>query len=181
MKETNFRLEKLGKPANSSFGMASTQRLRRFQRRGRKIVGILITGLLIALGCVALLAAISWVRSQPAVKVVQAQIQAMQEGKVEQAYAFFSSEYQTGMTLPMFRRWLRRQRRLTHLRSLQFWGRSVWGGTALLRGNFQDDLGNRYPFRYLLIREDGSWRVRYFQLSAEAPDFSSNQERFLHI
>lgn len=157
------------------------RRLGRWQRRLRQVAGVLVTGLLLALGCVALLVAISWVRSQPAVKVVRAQVQAIREGKVEQAYAFFSSEYQAGMTLPMFRRWLRRRGQLTHVRNLELWGRSVWGGTALLQGNFQDDLGNRYPVRYWLIRENGSWRVHSLQLQADFPDSQLSPERFLRI
>lgn len=182
MGEENLQWSEAGKPANGSSWTTPTRRLRRWQRQLRQAAGVLATGLLIALGCVALLAGVAWIRSQPAVNVVQAQMQAIREGKVEQAYAFFSSEYQAGMTLPMFRRWLRRQGRLAHVRYLQFWGRSVWGGIALLRGSFQDDLGNRYPVRYLLIRENGSWRVYDFQLSAEeTPDSKPNQERLLHI
>ena len=158
-----------------------TQRPRRFSSRLRRAFAVLASAGLIAMACVACLVGFSWVRSQGAINVVQAQVQAIHEGKVEEAYALFSAGYRDGMTLPMFRRWLRRQRRLSNVQHLQFWGRSVWGETALLWGSFEDDLGHTYPVRYLLIREKGAWRVDNFQLSAEIPDPAPHRERFVEI
>ncbi|MBI4458765.1 MAG: hypothetical protein HY648_01735 [Acidobacteria bacterium] len=160
----------------------SRLRHNRHLRRLRQLAAVFGIGLAVAFGCIVLLAGFSWIRSQPAVNVAQEQIELIRNGKVEQAYALFSREYQAGTTLPMFRRWLRRQGRLSHVRYLRFWGRSVWGRTVLLRGNFQDDLGNRYPVRYVVIRENGSWRVRYLQLPvAETPDSQPSPERLLYI
>ena len=136
---------------------------------------------MVALGSIALLLVVSWVRSQGAVTVVRAQVEAIREGEVEKAYALFSAEYRAATTLPMFRRWLRRQARLAKVQYMDFWGRSVWGTTALLWGSFRDDLGHRYPVRYLLIREDGAWRIDNFDLSAEIPDSHHEDQRFLHI
>ena len=121
------------------------------------------------------------VQGDVAVNVVRAQLEAIRDGKVEQAYALFSSEYRAGMTLPMFRRWLRREGRLAKVQNLEFWGRSVWGTTAVLRGSFRDDLGHRYPVRYLLVRENGAWRIENFHLSAEAPESGREEQRLLHI
>jgi hypothetical protein len=81
----------------------------------------------------------------------------------------------------MFRRWLRRQTRLTTVQNLQFWGRSVWGGTAVLWGRFEDDLGHRYPVRYLLVQESGAWRIDRFQLAAESPDPTTPSQRLIEI
>lgn len=153
---------------------------RRAGRAGRAFAVLAVAGL-IAIALVALLVGFSWVRSQGAINVVQAQVEAMRQGKVEDAYALFSREYQAGMSLPMFRRWLRRQRRLSNVQHLEFWGRSVWGQTALLWGSFEDELGHNYPVRYLLVREKGGWRIDRFQLSAEIPDPAPQRERFVAI
>src|SRR3990170_3934363 len=99
--------------------------------------------------------------------VQPADLEAIPDGKVDEAYALFSRSYQAGMSLPMFRRWLRRQKRLANVQHLQFWGRSAWKGTALLWGSFEDNLGHSYPVRYLLVQEEGAWRIDLFQLSAE--------------
>ncbi len=147
-------------------------------RRGLRVLSV--AGL-VALACVGCLFAVSWVRSQAAVNVVRAHVEAIRAGKVERAYALFSQGYQAGVSLPMFRRWLRRQGRLANVQNVEFWGRSVWGETALLWGRFQDDLGHNYSVRYLLVRENGAWRIDGFHLPAESPDSPSNPTRFLYI
>lgn len=137
--------------------------------------------MLVAAGSMVCLVAISWIRSQAAVDVVQAQMNDLRGGKVEEAYALFSTTYQAGVSLPMFRRWVRRQERLAKAHRIQFWGRSVWGETAMLWGSFQDDLGHNYPVRYVLVRENGSWRIDGFHLAAEIPDASPNTIRVFQI
>ena len=174
-------------PVNAADGFPNSTRARsgrggrRSSRRFRKAFGVLGAGIVVAIACVAILLAIAWIQSQGAVEVVKAQAAAIRDGKVEQAYALFSSEYRSGMSLPMFRRWLRRQEPLTSIQGLRIWGRSVWKGTAILWGSFQDDLGHSYPVRYLVIRENGDWRVDSFQLRATVPNSLPNTERFNYI
>jgi hypothetical protein len=57
----------------------------------------------------------------------------------------------------------------------------VWGSTALLWGRFEDDLGHRYPVRYLLVQEGGTWRIERFQLSSELPEPSARGQRLIGI
>ncbi len=142
---------------------------------------MLATAVLIAVATVIFLLGTSWVRSQRAVHVVEAQIEAIRGGQVEEAYELFSRRYRRATSLPMFRRWLRRQEGLANLQHLQFWGRSVWGQTALLWGRFEDELGHRYPVRYLLVREGGTWRIERFQLATERPDPPPRSERLIGI
>lgn len=178
----------LGPPANISKSIAPSDtpaalagKPGRFSDRLRRASRVFGVGLLVVASSISCLLAVSWVRSRGAVEVVEAQVEAIRIGKVEEAYTFFSTEYQAGVSLPMFRRWLRRQRPLGKVQRLQFWGRSVWGDTAVLWGSFQDDLGHSYPVRYLLIRENGSWRIDGFHLSAEIPDPYPNTTRFIQI
>lgn len=156
-------------------------RPRRSASRARGALSVLVAAFLIAIAAVAFLLGLSWVRSQGAINVVATQVQAIRDGKVEDAYRLFSRSYQADTSLPMFRRWLRRQRRLASVKHLQFWGRSVWGGTALLWGSFEDDLGHSYPVRYFLVQEQGAWRIDRFQLSAEVPDPAPQNERLIGI
>ena len=153
----------------------------RFKARLHKASQVLGIGILVAAASMACLLAVSWARSQGAVDVVQSQVEDIRGGKVEQAYALFSSGYQAGVSLPMFRRWLISQGHLGKVQKLQFWGRSVWGETAVLWGNFQDDLGHSYPVRYLLIRENGFWRIDGFHVSGKIPDPFQNTTRLLQI
>jgi hypothetical protein len=137
--------------------------------------------MLVALACVASILAISWFQSNAAVQVVQEQARAIRDGRVERAYALFSSEYREGMSLGVFRRWLGRQDHLTSIRELRIWGRLVARGTATLWGSFEDGLGRSYPVRYELIQEDGGWRIDSFQLRGVVPESLSNTERFHYI
>ena len=158
----------------------------RRRRRGsavrfRHAVEILWAGMIVALVCVAALLALSWIQSQGAVAIVRAQAVAIREGKLESAYDLFSDDYRASMSLSMFRRWLRRQPPLAGIHNLQIWGRSVWRGTAILWGSFQDDLGHSYPVRYSLIRENGDWRIDSFQVRADVPETLPNTEHFHYI
>ena len=165
-----------------SFGASRSRAKRRYRpNHTQRAAGVLATAGLIAMGTLAVVFGVSWVRSQGAVNVVKAQVQAIHDGKIEQAYALFSNGYQAEMTLPMFRRWLRRQERLTNVRSLEFWGRSVWGTTAILWGHFEDDLGHSFAVRYVLVQENGDWRIDRLQLSAELPNPPRERQRFVHI
>ena len=157
------------------------RRTGRSSRRAGRALGVLAAAVLIAAAAVIFLVGVSWVRSQGAIHVVEAQIEAIRAGHVEEAYDLFSRSYQRGTSLPMFRRWLRRQGGLTNVQNLQFWGRSVWGRTALLWGRFEDDLGHRYPVRYLLVQEGGTWRIDRFQLASELPDPPPRSERLIEI
>jgi len=137
--------------------------------------------MIVALISVAGLLALSWIQSQGAVAIVREQAVAIRQGQLERAYDLFSSSYRTGMSLPMFQRWLRRQPTLSGIQNLRIWGRSVWRGTAILWGSFQDDLGHTYPVRYSLVRENGDWRIDSFQVRAEVPESLPNTERFHYI
>ena len=156
---------------------------RRSPRLGRlrRVLHVFLIAAAVAFGSMLALVVVSWIRSQAAVVVVQTQMDDIRGGKVEEAYALFSAEYQAGVTLPMFRRYLRHRNSLAKARKVQFWGRSVWGETALLWGSFRDDLGHSVPVRYLLVREKGSWRIDGFHLAAEAPEREPDAVRFVQI
>jgi hypothetical protein len=160
----------------------------KFRRRGRRRGGrlqyafeILWAGMIVAVVCSAGMVALSWLQSQGAVAVVRQQASEIRAGKLDQAYGLFSSEYRSAMTLPMFRRWLRRQPALAGIQNLHIWGRWAGSGTAVLSGSFQDDFGHSYPVRYSLIRENGDWRIDSFQVREEVPESLPNIERFHYI
>ncbi|MBI2817277.1 MAG: DUF4864 domain-containing protein [Acidobacteria bacterium] len=150
-------------------------------RRLRRTVQALGIGLMVAAGSLLFLMALFWVRSQGAVAVVQAQIEDLRGGKVEEAYALFSRSYRAGVSLAAFRGWVERQERLIKAQRVEFWGRSVWGETATLWGTFHDDLGHSYPVRYVLIRENGSWRVDGLRLAPEVSETPSSTVRIIQI
>ena len=113
--------------------------------------------------------------------MVRQQVTALREGNVEKAYQMFSEEYRAGMTLPMFRRWFRRQPSLATIQDVRIWRRSVRGGSVDLWGSFEDGGGHTYPVRYSLIRENGDWRVDSMQMQAVVPESLPKSERFLYI
>jgi hypothetical protein len=152
-----------------------------FRRRMRNSLRLLRNVVLIALFCLIGLLAASWIRSQDAVELVRAHANAILQGQVESAYALFSSNYQAGTTLSMFRRWLRQQDPLSGNHNLRIWNRSVGRRRAILLGSFQDIRGRSYPVVYRLIRENGDWRIDSLQLSDSSSDSLPEEERFLYI
>jgi len=175
------RPRRIGGAGRTSSGPGREHGREPSRRRARRALGVLGAAVLIAVATVIFLVGMSWVRSEGAIQVVEAQVQAIRAGNVEEAYGLFSRGYQRGTSLPSFRRWLRRQGGLANVQNLQFWGRSVWGRTAVLWGRFEDDLGHRYPVRYLLVREGGVWRIERFQLSSQIPDPPARSERLIGI
>lgn len=167
--------------ANSGSGAPPPKVSRGFNRRIRHAVNVLFGGMLVAVVCVAVLLAVAWIQSQGAVDVAKAQANALREGNVEKAYQFFSTEYRAGMSLPSFRRWLARENHLANNHGLNIWGRSLHGGTAVLWGSLQDDLGRDYPVRYELVRESGNWRVDDLQVQPPASDSLPETIPFQHI
>ena len=157
-------------------------------RRGQKHTGrlqyaaeILWGGMIVAIVCVGVLLALSWIQSQGAVAIVRAQATAIRDGNFESAYDLFTDDYRASMSLPMFRRWLRRQPPLSAIHNVRIWGRRVWMGTAILWGSFQDDLGQSYPVRYSLVREHGDWRIDSFEVRADLPETLPNTDHFNYI
>ena len=151
---------------------------RRSGGRLRSTFEIIWAGMLIAAVCIAGMVALSWFQSQGAVAIVRQQASEIREGKLDQAYDLFSSEYRSGTTLPMFRRWLRRQPTFASIQRLHIWGRSVWRGTAILWGSFEDEFGHSYPVRYSLVRENGGWRIDRFDVPEDLPESLPNTQRF---
>lgn len=156
---------------------------RSMRRKGRifQSLQVLGMGILVAFGTMTLLMAISWIRSQAAVAVVKAQVEDIRGGKLDEAYELFSKEYKSGVSIQMFRRFLRRDTRLTKYQSLEFWGRSALGQTAVLWGSMEDKLGRSSPVRYQLVRENGSWKIEGFHISAEIADPNPEPVRFTDI
>jgi hypothetical protein len=167
--------------AASPIGTAAGKKRSGGLGRLRRAIHVLGIGLLVAAASMACLMALSWIRSQGAVAAVQAQVQDLRVGRVEEAYSLFSTSYRAGVSLPMFRRWLRHEERLGKAQNLEFWGRSVWGETAVLWGSFQDDLGHSVPVRYLLVREKGAWKIDGFHLSSRHADSSPDTVHFIQI
>jgi hypothetical protein len=158
------------------------------RKRGRRSGGrlgyaleVIWAGMIVAVVCIAGMMALTWLQSQGAVAIVRQQASEIRAGKLDQAYGLFSSEYRSGVTLPMFRRWLHRQPTFSAVQDLHIWGRSVWRGTAVLWGSFQDDLGHSYPVRYSLVKEDGGWRIDSLEVREDIPESLSNTERFHYI
>jgi hypothetical protein len=137
--------------------------------------------MLVALVIVLGLMAYSWIQSQGAIAVVRRQMFALREGNVEQAYALFSADYRSEMTLPRFRRWLERQESLGAIQDVRIWRRSVSRGAVDLWGSLEDGQGHALAVRYSLIREKGEWRVDSLQVQAGSPESLPNSQRFLYI
>jgi hypothetical protein len=157
---------------------------RKGTRAGRSLehaAQVLWGGMLVALICVAGLMALSWIQSQGAVALVRAQAEAIRDGNLESAYDMFSNDYRSSISLPMFRRWLRRQPTFSEIKDLRIWGRSAWRGAAILWGSFQDGLGRSYPVRYSLIRENGNWRIDDVQVRSENRETLPNTGQFHYI
>ncbi len=152
-----------------------------FRQRVRNSLRLLRNVALIALFCLAGLLTASWFRSQAAVELVRAHADAIRQGQVERAYALFSSDYQAGTTLSMFRRWLVQQDSLSGNHDLRIWDRSVGRRRAILLGSFESTRGRSYPIVYRLIRENGDWRIDSLQLRDSASDSLPEAERFLYI
>jgi len=100
-----------------------------------------------------------WLGMAAAVRIVEKQVAAIRDGRIDEAYELFSASYRAENSLPMFRAWVARHEEFSRAQDMRIWSRSMRSERAVLWGVVQDFRGQGYPVRFRMIREGGAWRI----------------------
>lgn len=93
---------------------------------------------------------------------VDRQLAALKRGDIEAACAEMTAEYRGRTPLAAFRDGIASVSQLSRGVTLSFHERTVGTRGARLRGTLVDDRGDVLLLHYLLVEEDGMWRIRSF-------------------
>lgn len=117
-----------------------------------------------------------WKETSVPLKIVNAQLQALQENDLESAYAYCSSGFQRVTDFPSFRHFV--QVHALQERGKQFASnnRSMSGNTVTLIGNLKIEGEGSQPAEYRLVKEKREWKIDYIKIDSGANDTSLRRE-----
>jgi len=104
-----------------------------------------------------------WVRTSEPVNVVLDQLRAVEEGQHWRAYEYLSASARKKLSLSEFRMLIEDNSILEDPYSIKFPSRSIEGNTATISGVIEGYGEYSSDAKYVLIREEGQWRIESFE------------------
>jgi hypothetical protein len=133
--------------------------------RQKAIVGLAVVAAWVA---VASVATHFWTRISEPAAPVERHFAALKRGDVEAAYADMAAAYRAQTAFADFRDAMTSRPALSRIADFNFPNRKIGPKAATLVGSLTDDAGGRYVARYDLVKEEGAWRIRAFQVRPES-------------
>ena len=111
----------------------------------------------------------AFIGTQPAATAVQAMLADAKAGRVDAAYARFSSGYQGRVSQPQFAAIVAHHAVLGQNAEASFMKRSIENDTATLEGTLVAADKTQVPAVFRLVKEGGDWKIDEMRLSGEVP------------
>jgi hypothetical protein len=136
------------------------------ERRDRTLIGVLLTGCgcLTVIGILLVIGAgkfFSTIRGP--VRIVRSQLEAINIGRYQLAYSYFSSQYQKEHSLNDFRNDVKEYPNLFSIRKMDLNQTSIVNDRSIVAGTIVGKDGSIIPVRYDLVKEKGQWRIQSYQ------------------
>ena len=93
------------------------------------------------------------------VKVINQQLAAVRSGDIEKAYSYTSVDFKNATSLTEFNNFVEQYPALKENKKLRIIEREVANGEARIKAVLYSSKGVVTPIEYLLVQEDGSWRI----------------------
>lgn len=103
-----------------------------------------------------------WGRMDGAVKVIEAQLQAIDKRDFATAYDYLSSKAKSGMSFEEFKERIQRHSPVMDRSKSQFWSRSFNNDAATISGTIESLDTKQTKARYVLVQEDERWVIQSF-------------------
>lgn len=103
-----------------------------------------------------------WGRADGAVKVIEAQLQAIDKREFATAYDYLSTKAKASMSAEEFHERVYRNGPVMERAKSQFWSRSIDNDVATISGTIESLNTKQTKARYVLIREDDHWAIQSF-------------------
>ena len=102
-----------------------------------------------------------------AASVVEAQLDALSEGKIHKAYELFSARYRKEVSFEMYHDLIISHREMFETHELTFLRREVTGDRAIVETHTESEEGGHYVARFTLTRIGGRWWIDDVQWGEE--------------
>jgi uncharacterized protein DUF4864 len=103
-----------------------------------------------------------WGRADGAVKVIEAQLQAIDNRDYAAAYGYLSTEAKAAMTAEVFQERVQKNSVVSNHANAKFFSRSIDKDVATISGTIEALDARQTTARYVLIKEDNRWVIQSF-------------------
>lgn len=103
-----------------------------------------------------------WGRTDGAVKVIEAQLQAIDGRDYATAYGYLSTEAKAAMTAEDFQERVQKNIIVTNRANTKFFSRSIDNDVATISGTIEALDNSKTEARYVLIKEGDRWVIQSF-------------------
>lgn len=117
---------------------------------------------------VAVVFAIAYFASGGLTSVIYKQLSAIRAGEIIKAYAYTSIDFRGATSLNDFEEFVSHYPALKNNKSAKFSETQRKNDTGIARGTLYADDGTATPVEYLLVKEDGEWKVLGIQINPGA-------------
>lgn len=104
-----------------------------------------------------------WGRTLEPVRVIRAQLQAINEGQYEQAYRYLSTDAQSRVSMEEFLALVRGNSRIMRTYDSTFLSRKIENNVATIDGSVKGEDGQVSDVRYVLMKSGGQWMIQSFK------------------
>lgn len=116
-----------------------------------------------------------WVHTLKPVGMIHAQLQAIEEGEYWRAYNYLTAMAKETLAFDEFVALIQNNSVVMEPRESTFLSRTVDGDTAIMSGVLRGYSDHVSAVRYVLVMEEGQWKIASFEWGTPQVDFSSNQ------
>jgi hypothetical protein len=103
-----------------------------------------------------------WGRTDSAVKVIEAQLQAVDKRDYASAYEYLATETKRTMTPEMLQAQYEKYAPVMNRSKTQFWSRSIDNDVATISGTIESLDTKQTKARYVLVKEADHWVIKSF-------------------
>jgi uncharacterized protein DUF4864 len=103
-----------------------------------------------------------WGRADGAVKVIEAQLQAIDNRDYTAAYGYLSTDAKAAMTAEDFQERVQKSSVVTNHANTKFFSRSIDNDVATISGTIEALDNSKIEARYILIKEGNRWVIQSF-------------------
>lgn len=93
------------------------------------------------------------------------QLKLIRENKMQQAYDLGSNEFKKATSYDDFVQFIQNHPELSKNKKVNFSSSEIKGSDATLQGTMKAEDGSEIPVRYVMIKENGKWKVYYFTIN----------------
>jgi hypothetical protein len=100
-----------------------------------------------------------WIATSGPVKVIDAQLAALNEGDLQKAYDFCSQGFKNATSFEKFKAFVEANPQVFKSKDSSFTKRNISGNQGTFRGTITGQDGTVTPVKYTMVKEGESWKI----------------------